>query len=51
MLDQAPISVITPGNRRRGVNLGASDKGLATLFSVVLSGGATGVKLTRRAPP
>ena len=42
---------LTRGNRRRGVNLGPRDKGLATLIPVVLRGGASGVKLARRAAP
>ena len=43
--------VMTRGNRRRGVNIGPRDKGLATLIPVVLRGGASGVKLARRAAP
>ena len=43
--------VMARGNRRRGVNLGPRDRGLATLIPVVLHGGASGVKLARRAAP
>ena len=51
MLEKAPISVITRGNRRTGVNLCPRDKGLATLFPVVLREGASGVRLALRAAP
>ena len=45
------LLVMTRGNRRRGVNLGPRDKGLATLIPVVLPVGASGVKLAPRAAP
>ena len=48
---QAPISVMSRGKLRRGVNLGPRDKGLATLFPVVLRVGASGLKQARRAAP
>ena len=45
------MPTMTRGNLRRGVNLGPRDKGLATLFPVVLREGASGVKLARSAAP
>ena len=50
-IDSKDQHVMTRGNRHRGVNLHPRDKGLATLIPVVLHGGASVVKLARRAAP
>ena len=45
------IDVMSRANRRRGVNLRPRDKGISTLFPVVLRVGVSGMKLARRAAP